>query len=92
MSTVVDISGLDKVKLLKAMYAYAFESPFSMSPGWTDAYDADAQFAIERGHIDYFKGRAIKSDLSKDTVDSYLYDRDAGQGRLLKIVARLRTE
>ena len=43
-------------------------------------------------HIDYFCGRAIKTDLSKDSVDPYLYDRDAGQGTFQKVVDSILSE
>jgi len=41
-------------------------------------------------YIDYFNGRPIKTDLSKDTVDTWLYNRDAGKGKFEAIVEMLR--
>ncbi len=40
-------------------------------------------------YIDYFDGRAIKSDLSGDSAYHRMYDRDAGDGVFAKIVANM---
>jgi hypothetical protein len=86
----IDISGLDKPFLLKNLWRYAFESPMNFGPSrWQDDWDRVAETAVN-GPIDYFKGRAIKTDLSKDEVDPWLYDRDAGEGTFASVVARLR--
>ena len=45
--------------------------------------------SAKRGYIDYIDGIAIKTDLSKDTISSYLYNRDAGYGKLERIVDNL---
>ena len=48
-----------------------------------------AQEAVKE-EIDYFQGRAIKLNLSNDSIDPWVYDRDAGQGTFKKIVDQLR--
>lgn len=84
----VDIKGLDKVDLLRALYADVFKSPWAWVQ--TDGFNDDlAKEAVKR-YIDYFQGRAIKCDLSEDTVDPRLYDRDAGVGQFQKVVDCLR--
>lgn len=85
---LIDISGLDKVELLRALYVYAFESPMSMfSRSEFDEYLAKE--AVKK-RIDYFQGRAIKTDLSRDHADPLLFDRDAGKGRFQQVVDLLR--
>ena len=45
--------------------------------------EADAEIAIAENpkmYFDYLYGRVMKVDLSKDTFDPFLYDRDNGQG------------
>jgi hypothetical protein len=89
---MVDISGVDKLQLLEALWsnqktASFFTNPPQLAPGFDHSA---ATAAIARGYIDYFCGRAIKADLSGDYVIPYLYDRDAGPGALQRIVTRLR--
>lgn len=93
--TTVDISGLDRVELLKELWraqvAAGFFGTFeglSMGGGLPFS-QASAATAVTQ-YIDYFCGRAIKTDLSKDTVNPYLYDRDAGPGKFAEIVLRMR--
>ena len=52
---------------------------------------AEAEQAIARGYVDYFAGRPIKADFSGDTLDPFLYNRDAGQGTAERIIDGLRT-
>ena len=40
-------------------------------------------------YIDYFCGRCIKTDISGDSVNPRLYDRDAGDGEFARIVKSL---
>ena len=51
-----------------------------------------AEEAIKAGSIDYFQGKAIKTDLSAGSVNTYLYDRDAGVGTFQKAVDQVRGE
>lgn len=88
----VDIQGVDKIALLRSLWtnqvtASFFGSGLLPAPAFSDE---DATKALTRGYIDYFCGRAIKLDLTKDKVDPWAYDRDAGMGTLAKIVAGLR--
>lgn len=46
--------------------------------------NVDAVEAV-KGYIDYFCDRCIKSNLSGDTADTSLYNRDAGSGAFDKI-------
>jgi hypothetical protein len=74
----VNIKGIDKMTLLKTLWDYQYPALFFSFnpdvpvPGWDDAL---AREALKQGYIDYFQGRAIKADLSKDEVYSYNYDK-----------------
>ena len=81
---MVDISGLNKVLLLKAMWnntspAIYCDSPYTeYSPEWS-INDKDIEHevwmnAIAWGYIHYFRGRPIKTDLSVSLVDPTYYD------------------
>lgn len=74
---MTDISNIDKVALLKALWDNQKPAAFfSSGPGPTFANDK-ASAAIDHGYIDYFCGRAIRADLKGSTADFSLYDRDA---------------
>lgn len=93
-SATVDISGIDKIELLRALHAHQQSAAFfSFSGVRQPPFDAQmAATAIADGYIGYFCGKAIKTDLSEDVVDSSLYDRDApgGKGAFSKIVDELK--
>ena len=75
--TFVDIRGIDKMKLLRRVWenqhvALFFNMhPHVPEPIWDDVL---ARKALKAGYIDYFQGRAIKMDLSKDTVDCSVFN------------------
>lgn len=54
---------------------------------------ANAAYAVGK-YIDYYNGRVIKADISGDTANPYLYDRDNGTGSFQNAVdaARNATE
>lgn len=45
----------------------------------------------ERGHFDYLHGRVMKIDLRGDELETWLYDRDNGQGAAEAIIDALRS-
>lgn len=87
--TTADISGLNKVELLFNLWSnQSFIAPaYTGNPLMFD--DENAKKAVTR-YIDYFNGRPIKTDLSKDIVDTWLYNRDAGKGKFEAVVEMLR--
>ena len=94
---MISIQHLSKVELLFQMWKnQKVASFFTVSRTATPVFDPvvdqnKALEAIAQGYIDYFMGRAIKTDLSKDTISSsYAYDLDAGEGTLERIVAAMR--
>lgn len=88
----MDISDLDKVKLVKALYNRAqvqgmgiyHQRPGSLS-------DSQATNALRQGYIDYLNGRVMKVDLSGDSLDTYLYNRDNGPQAAEKVIQQLRS-
>jgi hypothetical protein len=47
---------------------------------------------IKKGYIDRFNGRVFKSDISGNTFDTGLYNRDNGNGAAERIVKFLREQ
>ena len=92
MNETIDITEVDKVKLLEEMWKGVKPAAFfAMSGTFPPNFDrSKASEAVKNGYIDYFMGRCIKTDLSGDTINPRLYDRDAGQGTLSKIVKTLK--
>jgi hypothetical protein len=86
---LVDITGIDKATLLRALWNNAFESPLAAAAGNNRWEAAGANQAINKGYIDYYCGRLIKMDLSKDIVDSENYDKDS-KIPVAAVVAQLR--
>lgn len=85
----INISGIDKVDLLQALHAR--QVPAGFFGGFSGpSFDKEKAKEAVKQYIDYFCGRAIKTDVSKDTVDPWLYDRDAGQGAFQSVVDSLK--
>ena len=83
----ISIQGIDKVKLLEYLWrAQNRASFFTFHPEMAPDFNMELAKTAVTTYIDYFQGRAIKADLSGDTVDPRLYDRDAGAGKFERIV------
>ena len=71
MSDEIDISGLDKVELLKRLWinikpaSFFTNRPDVSVPSFNEGAAKDAV----KKYIDYFQGRAIKMDLSGDEIN-----------------------
>lgn len=78
----LDISGIDKLRLLKELW-YRQRDPGFLPAVW---YERDAIYSLKRGYIDYCCGKAIKMDLTKNFVLPYLYERytDARVDEIIK--------
>jgi len=82
---IIDISSLNKAEVLQAL----FNASKQQGMGFLDGRGhyklslEDSQVCIDRGgsqYYDYLRGRVLKIDLSKDELDTRLYDRDNGHG------------
>ena len=92
-SNNISIKGLDKVELLKNIWQGQIPAGyFAMSGIRGPVFNEETAKEAVKKHIDYFCGRAIKTNLSGDEIDPYLYDRDAGQGKFAQIVDAMRNE
>lgn len=102
----VNIAGLDKVELFAALYNYAKplgmgfmqydptpltkEAAEKLMSAGDDSSRMFPGFAKKGLYFDYVKGRPLKINLEGDEMDTYLYNRDQGEGAAEKIVAKLR--
>jgi hypothetical protein len=100
---MVDITGIDKAVLLHALVINghplglgALQSrPFSVQEAqeWIDNNKAhDMGFSKPKLRFDYVCGVPIKSDLSGDTCNPDLYDRDQGEGAFLRVVESIKNK
>lgn len=85
---MVNIQG-QKAKVLAALYNAS--KPQGMGYLHFESNDmTEAQAAsllLDQQYFDYLKGRIIKVDLSGDSFDPFLYDRDNGEGAAARAVA-----
>lgn len=87
----VNISGIDKVKLLEALWKNAKPASFFTLGGMSaPAFDHTMSEVSVKKYIDYYAGRCIKVDISKDSVEPRLYDREYGVGSFESVVNKLR--
>lgn len=92
----VDISGLDKLEVFKALYNRAQPQGMGLlhytGTNMTDEEASEEWARHERcGHrFDYVKGRVMKVGLAGDSFSPWLYDRDNGQGAAAEVVDKLR--
>ena len=90
---IVDISGLDKAEVLLTLYNHSHVQGL----GFLQAIDnytietarKDYELSPDK-YFDYHYGRVLKVDLSGDSFDSWLYDRDCGEGAAQKAIDELR--
>lgn len=87
------IGDVDKVLLLKELWerskpAVFFANSGTQAPQWDEA---EAKQAV-LGYIDYFRGRLIKMDLSKRTMNTGAYDADNGEGTADKALFAAQTK
>lgn len=89
----IDISGLDKVAVLIALYGRARPQGMGMLhyvPGPLSVEEAKAYIADGYGlRPDYLKGRVMKVDIRRDTLDPWGFDRDNGTGAAAGALAPL---
>lgn len=95
---MIDISGLDKAEVLKALYDGSHPQGLSFlgvpATGVTLAVCRDeVARKVEGGHdlrFDYWHGHVLKVDITGDEFDPWLYDRDCGTGAAERAISLLR--
>lgn len=91
--SVIDISGLDKVELLRRLFENAkkYSALFFLIPSESHEFDVElAKEALAEWKIEYFMGMPIKCNFRGNTCDASLYDRDTKEGAFEKIVHEMR--
>lgn len=91
--SVIDISGLDKAEVLLALYNGSHCQGLGFLAATNTYTLEDAKRDLEEsfdGYFDYLRGRVLKVDLSGDSFDSWLYDRDCGEGAAEAAINELR--
>jgi len=90
---IIDITGLDKAEVLHALYHRSHVQGMGILqqiPAYTVA-DARRDLDEQPGYyFDYLHGRVLKVDLRGDSFDSWLYDRDCGEGAAAEAIDKLR--
>jgi hypothetical protein len=79
---MIDLKGANKAEVLVALYNNS--RPLGMGflhfdPKPMGVEEAERLLGIG-SYFDHLKGRVMKVDLSKDSLDPWLYDRDNGDG------------
>jgi hypothetical protein len=93
---MVDVTGIDRKKLLKALWENAKPAAFydsGLLPPPTFNLDKAMHSVRRDGYVDYVCGRCIKTDLFDErtnVINPDGYDREYGQGAFQRVVASLR--
>lgn len=101
----IDIAGLDKAKVLAALYNHAKPLGMGLLHYNPDPMTVEtAQELLGGGvmpngigshygkgkYFDYLQGRVMKVDIGGDTLNPNLYDRDNGEGAAAKAIDSIR--
>lgn len=94
-SDICDISGLNKVVVVRALWQSSNVAPAArrFTPdlaAQTDISDQDIYAALAHGYIDYLNCRVMKVDVNGDNFNTHLYNRDNGEGVAERVIASLR--
>lgn len=78
----------NKAKVLQILYNNAKPQGLGyLSYDYFDMSEDEARKILEtQSYFDYLKGRVMKIDLSKNEVDTGLYDRDNGDNKAYKLL------
>lgn len=89
MTTGIDIRGIDKLKLLRALWQSA---PGNLATGCNTEFDENKALDVIKHKIDYFCGRCLKIDISGDTVGPRLFNRNAGPNAFENILKKIKSK
>lgn len=90
---MISIKGLDKAKVLKALYDNSHVQGMGFLNAVPEGFvtiEVCEELLKESTYFDYLYGRILKVDLSGDEFDERLYDRDCGQGVALAAIQSIR--
>lgn len=91
----VNIEGLDKAKLLMALFNNSFQQGMGVmhKEGAVPMNLEDAKNLVAKNtYYDYLRGRIMKVDIKGPMMFTAAYNRDVGHGEAERIVAQLRAE
>lgn len=92
---MLDIKGLDKAEVLKALYDSSHVQGMGFLqavPEGTVTVDLCRKLLKQSTYFDYLYGRVLKVCLSGDAFDERLYERDNGPDSAAKALAPLWTK
>lgn len=86
---LIDISKKDKAEVLAALYnaSHPLGLGFLQYDPTPMTADEARKLLAETTYFDYLYGRVMKVDLSTDTLNPWLYDRDNGAGAAERALA-----
>lgn len=90
---MVDIKGLEKAKVLKALYDNSHVQGYGFLQAVSDGYvtvEHCRELLKNDTYFDYLYGRVLKVDLSGDEFNEYNYDLDCGEGAAQRAVDSVR--
>jgi hypothetical protein len=87
----LNIAGLDKAQVLKALYDNAKPQGMGFLHYQPDPMDIEeAKILVQDNtYFDYVKGRVMKVNLLRDTLRCAAYDRDNGEGAAQRALQHL---
>lgn len=87
----ISLIGKDKAKVLASLYNNS--KPLGLGIRQYDpkpmTVEEASELLKEQTYFDYLKGRIMKVDLSGDSLETYLYNRDNGEGSAEAILASI---
>ncbi|MFI7415337.1 hypothetical protein ACIBU0_42555 [Streptomyces sp. NPDC049627] len=90
----IDISGLNKAKVLAALWNNAAPPPPHINPNPRNfamtAAEAAELILRDGPGFDYLEDRLLKVNIGDDTFDPWGYDRDNGDGLAARVIGHLR--
>ena len=89
---MIDINGLNKALVLAALYNHSRPQGMGFLHYKAEKMTEEqaAELLKKRNYFDYLHGRVMKVDLTGDTLDPRLYDRDNGAGEAAREIDRIR--
>lgn len=90
----MNIAGLNKAAVLAALYNNARVQGlgFLQASNKPMQESEAAKILKEQTYFDYLKGRVMKINLANDEVNTWLYNRDNGEGEAERVIEELRSK
>ena len=90
---LVDTTGIDRVRLLKALWEGTLRPKYYLlNISWDQPWDEVLAAEAVLGYIEYFQGRFIDYDLRENMINPMIYDLANGKGTFQGIVDKLRND